>query len=160
MKQLMKPTYKMKNLKIFTIVFALFALAFQANAQGNKGGRKARHEKIDAAKTAYLTDRMNLSTEQSQKFWPLYNEYDAKRQQIRKKSRALKEENLEAMSDADLKAGINDMMEGRQQELNLEKEYLEKFQKVISVRQVATMYKAEKEFMKVLLKKLNDDNPK
>jgi len=150
----------MKNLKIFTIVFALFALAFQANAQGNKGGRKARHEKIDAAKTAYLTDRMNLSTEQSQKFWPLYNEYDAKRQQIRKKSRALKEENLEAMSDADLKAGINDMMEGRQQELNLEKEYLEKFQKVISVRQVATMYKAEKEFMKVLLKKLNDDNPK
>ena len=148
----------MKNLKIFTILFFVFTLAFQANAQGNKGGRKARHEKIDAAKTAYLTDKMNLSTEQSQKFWPLYNEYDGKRQQIRKKSRALKENNLEAMSDADLKEGINNMMEGRQQELNLEKEYLEKFQKVITVRQVATMYKAEKEFMKVLLKKLNNDN--
>ena len=64
------------------------------------------------------------------------------------------------MSDAELKEGINNMMEGRQQELNLEKEYLEKFQRVISLRQVATMYKAEKEFMKVLIKKLNDDNPR
>ena len=156
----MKLTYKMKNLKLYTLILALVALAFQANAQGNKENRRARHEKIDAARTAFMTDKINLSTEQSQKFWPLYNEYDAKRQQLRKKSRTLKEKNLEAMSDAELKEGINNMMEGRQQELNLEKEYLEKFQRVISLRQVATMYKAEKEFMKVLIKKLNDDKPR
>lgn len=155
----MKFTYKMKNLKLYALLLAFFALAWQAEAQ-HQPNRKERHEKIDAAKTAFMTDKMNLNTEQSQKFWPLYNEYDAKRQQIRRKSRTLKEDNLEALSDAELKESINTMLEGRQQELNLEKEYLEKFQKVISVRQVAAMYKAEKEFMKVLLKKLNDDRPR
>lgn len=150
----------MKNLKLYTLLLAFFALVFQANAQGNPGGRKERHEKIDAAKTAFLTDKMNLTTEQSQKFWPIYNEYDAKRQQIRKKSKVLKDQNLDNLTDAQLRDALSNMLEGRQQELNLEKEYVEKFQKVISVRQVATMYKAEKEFMKVLLNKLNDDNQK
>ena len=42
----------------------------------------------------------------------------------------------------------------RQEELDLEKSYSEKFMKVISARQLADFYKAEKEFTKMLLKKL------
>ncbi len=150
----------MKQLKLYIFLFAFSLLAFPGNAQGNqasKGDRKERHEKIAAAKIAFMTDKMNLNTEQSQKFWPLYNEYDAKRHSLRKKSHLFKNENTDNMSDAQLKEAINAMLEARQQELALEKEYLEKFQKVITVRQVATMYKSEKEFMRVLLKKLNDD---
>jgi len=149
----------MKPVKLYTFFIAMLLLALQANAQGG-GPRKDRHEKIDAAKTAYLADKMNLTPDQAQKFWPLYNEFDAKRQEFRKKGRRLKEDNLDNYSEAQLREAMNNMMEARQQELNLEKEYLEKFQKVISLRQVATMYKAEKEFMKVLLNKLNDDNQK
>jgi len=148
----------MRTIRIYLLVFALFSVAFSAQAQGQKYGK--RHEKIDAARTAYLTDKMNLNQEQSQKFWPLYNEYDAKRKALRQQSRPFKGENLATQSEAQLKEQMNQMFDTRQQELNLDKEYAEKFQKVISVRQLAAMYKGEREFMKVLLQKLNEDKRK
>lgn len=145
----------MKTLRIYTILFALLSLAFTSQAQG-KRGHGERGEKIDAARTAFLTDKMNLTPEQAQKFWPLYNEYDAKRKELRKKGRPFKGQNLENLSDAQLKEQMNLMFDTRQKELNLDKEYADKFQKVISIRQLAAMYKGEREFMKALLQKLND----
>ena len=147
----------MKHLRTYILLFACLFIAFQGLAQDRHGKRS---EKIDAAKTAFLTDKMQLTTDQAQKFWPLYNEYEEKKQEIRKKSRFFKDQNLEAMSDQQLKEAINTMHDFRQKELNLEKEYTDRFQKVISIRQLATMYKAEKEFTKVLLQKLNNSHGK
>ena len=143
----------MKYLRTHLLLFAFFLIAVSSQAQGH---REERMEKIDAARTAYLTDKMNLTTEQSQKFWPIYNEYDAKRKELRKKGRPFRGESMETLTDAQVKEQINTMFDTRQKELNLQKEYADKFQKVISVRQLAAMYKGEREFMKVLLHKLND----
>ena len=148
----------MQTLRTYILLFALFIIAFSAQAQDKHGGK--RNEKIDAARTAYLTDKMNLSQEQSQKFWPLYNEYDARRKELRKKSHPFKGQNLETLSDAQIKEQLNQMFDVRNQELALDKEYADKFMKVISARQVAAMYKGEREFMKVLLQKLNEEKPK
>ncbi|MFC5271607.1 hypothetical protein [Adhaeribacter terreus] len=147
----------MKTLRTYTLLFALICIAFSAHAQNSHGKRT---EKIEAARTAFLTDKMNLSQEQSQNFWPIYNEYEAKRKELRHKSRPFKGKNLETLNDAQIKEQMNLMFDTRQKELNLDKEYAEKFQRVISVRQLAAMYKGEREFMKVLLQKLNDDKPK
>jgi hypothetical protein len=144
----------MKTLRIYTLLFALVLLAFSGQAQGRRGGE--RGEKIDAARTAFLTDKMKLTPDQAQKFWPLYNEYDAKRKEIRQKGRLFKGQNLETMSDAQIIDKMNLMFDSRQKELNLDKDYADKFQKVISVRQLAAMYKGEREFTKALLQKLNE----
>ncbi|KAA9332714.1 condensation domain-containing protein [Adhaeribacter soli] len=144
----------MKTLRIYTLFFALISLAFSAQAQGRRGGQ--RGEKIDAARTAFLTDKMKLTPEQAQKFWPLYNEFDAKRKELRQKGRPFKGQNLETLSDAQIKDQMTLMFDNRQKELNLDKEYADKFQKVISVRQLAAMYKGEREFTKALLQKLNE----
>ena len=148
----------MKTLRIYTFLFALVLIAFSGQAQSNRGGE--RGEKIEAARTAFLTDKMKLTTEQAQKFWPLYNEYDAKRKELRRQSRPFKGQNLEALSDAQIKDQMNLMFDSRQKELNLDKEYADKFQKVISVRQLAAMYKGEREFTKALLQKLNEGKSK
>jgi hypothetical protein len=144
----------MKFFRIYNILFALLFIAFSGNAQGKRGGE--RGEKIDAARTAFLTDKMNLSAEQAQKFWPVYNEYEVKRKELHHKSRPFKGKNLETLTDAQIKEQLNTMFDARQKELTLDKDYAEKFQKIITVRQLAAMYKGEREFMKVLLQKLND----
>ncbi|MBK0403932.1 hypothetical protein I5M27_13130 [Adhaeribacter sp. BT258] len=148
----------MKTIRTFTLFFAMLCIAFSAQAQGKHGGK--RNEKIDAARTAYLTDKMNLNAEQSQKFWPLYNEYDAKRNELRRVSRPFKGQDLDKFTDAQLKEQMNLMFDTRQKEISLDKEYADKFQKIISIRQLAALYKGEREFMKVLLQKLNDEKAK
>ena len=141
----------MKTLQLYTILLALFFIAFQGQAQGKRNG-----EKIDAARTAYLTDKMNLNAEQAQRFWPLYNEYDAKRRDLRRQGRPFKGKEISSLTDAQLKDQLDKMWEIRQKELELDKTYAEKFQKVISVRQLAALYQGEREFTRVLLKKLHD----
>ena len=44
------------------------------HAQYDKG-----KEKIRAYKVAFLTEKLNLSAKEAQKFWPLYNEFDQQR---------------------------------------------------------------------------------
>jgi hypothetical protein len=115
-----------------------------------------RLERIEAAKVSYLTERMNLTPDQAKAFWPLYNEFDDQRRDLKRKSKIFKDEQLEALSDEQVRDGLTQMMDFRQKEVNLEKTYLEKFLKVIPPRQVAIMFKSEKEFMRLLLQKLDN----
>src|SRR6187455_2970115 len=48
---------------------------------------EGRLEEIKAQKVAYLTQKMSLTTEEAQKFWPIYNEYDKGLEAIRKERR-------------------------------------------------------------------------
>ncbi|MBF9252645.1 hypothetical protein I2I11_05020 [Pontibacter sp. 172403-2] len=136
------------------LLLALFTFTGTAAfAQADK--HKERQEKIEAAKTAFLTDKMGLSPEQSQKFWPLYNEYEARRHDLYTSSNSLKRVSLNEMSEQEIKTLINNRFERDQKVLNLEKEYAAKFQRVISTRQLAQLYRAEHEFTKLLLRRLD-----
>ena len=125
----------------------------QAQPQGDK------HERIQAARVTFLTEKMQLTPEQAQKFWPVYNEFHKKRRDLKRKARVFKGQDLDKLTDAQLREGIKEMMDGKTKEAELEKSYSEKFLTVISPKQLATMYRAEKEFMKMLIKRL-DENKK
>ena len=130
-------------------------------AGGGRGGqmgqpdREGRRQKIEAARVAFLTERLNLTTEQAQKFWPVYNEFDAKRRVIRKRINGQRRD-LATLADNQLQPAVDDLFAARQEELNLEKEYVGRFQKVISLRQTLVLVRAEREFAKFLLRKLEE----
>ena len=113
-------------------------------------------QKIESAKIGLITNRLNLSTEQSQQFWPIYNEFDAKKKDIRRQMRKLiVETNTLTTSDEKILANIKETLSLQQKEVDLEKEYLNKFLKVINVRQLAELYKAEHMFTQMLINRLN-----
>ncbi|WP_347158465.1 Spy/CpxP family protein refolding chaperone [Pontibacter chitinilyticus] len=144
-------------MKHITQLFLLILFTFAGTAVFAQSDRdKDRNEHIQAAKTAFLTDKMGLTPAQSQKFWPLYNEYQGKRHAIYEASKSLKRADLDKMSEQEIRAMIDGKFDRDQQVLNLEKEYAAKFQKVISVRQLAQLYRSEREFMKLLLQRLDD----
>ena len=58
------------------------------------------------------------------------------------------------MTDQQLRDNFTQSFNTRQQELNLEKEYFDKFQKVISLRQVAQLFQAERDFTKEVIKRV------
>ncbi len=155
---------EIKNI-FFAVMLVLGSTLTQAqpsNLSSNKTGqtRQERMGKIKSAKIAFITDKLQLSPEQAQKFWPLYNEYEAERRKARTRPKLTKETNLAALSDQQLRESINEMHAVRQNELNVEKQYVDKFLKVISVRQLATLYRSEREFTRVLLKKLDNQRPR
>ncbi|NDK56275.1 hypothetical protein [Pontibacter fetidus] len=142
-------------------IFLLFfcALTFAANsafAQDNLSSQE-RRERVESAKIAYLTDKMDLTTEQSQKFWPIYNEYETKRRELLKSYRSGYRQDVDELSEQEAKARIEGMFNTRERELALEQEYAAKYVRVISNKQLIKLYRAERDFTKMLLKRLDNN---
>jgi Spy/CpxP family protein refolding chaperone len=141
----------MKNI-FFLLIF--FCLSLTSFAQRPSSGAR---ERISTAKIGLITDRLNLSTEQAPQFWATYNEYSDKKRDLRKQIRGLRNETSTITStDEQVQKSLQDMIVLRQKEVDLEKEYMNKFLKTISARQLAELYKTEQDFTKLLLERLED----
>ncbi|WP_224744151.1 hypothetical protein [Pontibacter aquaedesilientis] len=138
---------------IFIFLCALTLSGTQTLAQS--GRSQDRRENVEAAKVAFLTDKMGLTTEQSQKFWPIYNEYENKRRELVKSYRSGYREDVDQLSEQEAKARLDGMFNTRERELELEKEYVSRYQRVITSNQIIKLYRSEREFTKLLLKKLD-----
>ena len=139
-------------------VLALILCALTLNGTAAFAQDKHKHERrehVEAAKVAYLTDKMALTPEQAQKFWPVYNEHEAKRRELVKGYRIDFRQDVDELTDQQVQARVNKFFDMKEKELALDKEYAEKYQKVISVKQLVKLYRGEREFTKMLLRRLD-----
>jgi hypothetical protein len=127
-----------------------------------KGTREHINENVESMKIAFITKKLALTPGEAQVFWPVYNEYTDKLQEVRKKRRADVKDakhNVDEMSDKDVERSVDNEMAYRQKELDVQKEYHSKFKAVLPIKKVAKLYQAEEQFKKVLLDKLKKDQP-
>lgn len=146
----------MKQFIIRPIVYLLLLVGTATTALAQKGDRM---ERIHAAKVAFITDRMHLSSDQSARFWPVYDRYESEMRELRKRFLGNYSEaaNYPA-NDADSKRYIDDNFDLQEQQLALKRKYKDEFLKILSPVQLATLYTAEREFKRMLLEKLKDYN--
>jgi hypothetical protein len=133
--------------KGFLILMMVLSIATQAQP-----GR--RMERIHAIKVAYLTDKLQLTSEQSARFWPVYNRFEDDRRELMFKYR--KEKCLTDVSDHDAMRSIDEDIAAQEKMLDLRKKYKDEFLKVISPQQLATLIESEKEFKRLLLQQMKD----
>lgn len=106
---------------------------------------------MNAIRVAVITSELKLTTEEAQKFWPVYNEYLDKLKAAR---REFKTHQGNFSTDKEAQEYLEAELLLKQRELSLYKEYYDKFKKVLPLQKVAQLRQAEEEFKKVLLKKL------
>ena len=112
-------------------------------------------QRIQDAKIAIITNRLNLTPEQATGFWPVYNEYSQKRREIHRAQRKIiNDKKAEGKTDEQVLNNLKEVQELKQKELDLEKEYQTRFLKVISASQVIELYKAERTFNDMLIQRL------
>ena len=117
-----------------------------------------RKEKVEAMRIAFLTQKLDLSPEEAQKFWPVYNEFQKKREALNTKRRNEYKDlkaNLDSLTDKQIESAVDGEMAFRQKNLDLEKEYHAKFKSVLPIRKVAILYRAEEQFTRKLLDELS-----
>ena len=152
----------MKTNKRFlvTLFFALFIYSGISFSQETTDVPDKK-ENIESMKIAFITKKLDLTPEEAQQFWPVYNQYNDKTKELRKKRRQESREarqNVDELSDKEIEQMVNNNMIYRQKELDLQKEYHEKFKAVLPIKKVAKLYAAEEQFKVVLINKLKDHN--
>ena len=151
----MKIIPAMKKLSVFIIITS-FSLSLYSQ-QGMQ--RQQRMEKIKAQKVAYITTAMQLTPEESEVFWPIYNEYDKKRESFERARIGkfqVQEKGISDMSDEEVEKLILDRFKREQEMTELNMVYYARFKEVLPVKKIFDLYKAEMEFRKVLLDRLQE----
>ncbi|MEM7298359.1 MAG: hypothetical protein AAF391_08855, partial [Bacteroidota bacterium] len=116
---------------------------------------------IEAARIALITERLELTPAQAEKFWPIYREFSKQRQAIRKDfdvarrnfdpNKASEEENKKMLDMAHLV---------KERQLKLEREYSDRMLKIINTRQLNSLRKAEGDFKEMVLRRIRAEQMK
>lgn len=138
----------MKKFSGFIVLF--LALALGVNAQGGQRLEK----RIEAQRIAFMTNKLNLSPEESQSFWPIYNEYKGKEKEL---ERSYKPDNpFKLMSDEEINTHIDRQLEKEEKLLQLKKTCIQKLRQTLPVRKVAMIPRVERQFKELMLRKIKE----
>jgi hypothetical protein len=136
--------------KIVTLLILVFSVSI-ISAQQPKRDRKAVIEKVKSMRVGFITNALDLTPEESQKFWPIYNQYESEKANLMKESIQTKDA---VNSDAEGSAFLTKYFEWKEKELALEKKYAEKFKTVLPVKKVGQLYVTEKKFRQEIMSKI------
>jgi hypothetical protein len=135
------------------LIIALFLAGFTALAQDNN--QQDAKSKLQAARIALITERLGLTPEQAQQFWPIYNEYAEQRRQIQQEFRDTRKGlDLNKLTEEQSRALIKARMDGKQRQLNLETKYSDRLMDVINTRQLMALKKAEDDFRAMIIRRI------
>jgi len=140
------------SMRVLIRVVILITMAGAVRAQQ---GRPM--QRIHAAKMAYISDRLRLTESQSAQFLPVYREYEEELRIVRKPYKEkYKLQATEEGSGVQAWQYLEDDLDYQQDVIALKRKYNDRFLKVLSGQQLADMYVAEREFKRVLMKRLEE----
>lgn len=117
-----------------------------------------RDDRLKTYRIAIFTEVLALTPEEAEGFWPVYNDYLDKRDQMQEDLKPKKR--LDLMSDSEVEDQVKRHFEMRQRDVDLEKELYQKLRSVIALRKIVKIPEAEREFREQLLIKLREARAK
>jgi hypothetical protein len=133
----------MKRL-IAILMFFLLQAPFPVQSQPGR-------DKVEALRVSFISRRLELSVSESEKFWPLYNAYNDRLKAIRRNLRQSYDEKGSRLTEQDA-AELHAMeLRSRQAEVDLYRDYSEKFRAVIGLQRLAKLHMAEEDFKQEMI---------
>ena len=124
----------MKTLRFYAAALAAFALLSISNAQAQpQRPNSGWQERMQSEKIAFLTTELNITPEEGQVFWPVYNkvnqEKDAAMRNVFKAYRNLAKATEEGVKGKELEKLLKEYLNAQQAQREVEEESAEKFMK-------------------------------
>src|SRR5690554_5067579 len=131
----------------------VLALLLLAGILGAKAQDRPDWDKIKSLKIAFITEQLELTTEEAQSFWPIYNDYEAKKHGFYKKENSeigALIKRLDALSEAEARTLLSQMIKLEEEKQKAEKDYIEKVAKSISPKKAIKLLRSEDDFKRRL----------
>jgi hypothetical protein len=141
--------------KIIFIAVLLISLTGMAQRQFDR----QTLELIKTKKIAFMTEQIGLTSQEAEKFWPIYNELDKQRFMLMDKKRELEERSEKpkpGMKDADYRKLAIEIAAAHMQEGKLIEEYNLKLLNILPAEKVVKLYRAEGKFRAILMHEFRD----
>jgi len=110
---------------------------------------KLDKDKIMTLKVAFITENLELTTNEAQKFWPIYNAFEEAQDRLRNAAHALrKNANTETLTETEAKDLLKQMQDNNIKRIQLYNNYLEDLQTVFTAKKIIKLKETEDNFRK------------
>ena len=142
--------YPLNGQCLLPLLLSIF-LAVNASAQNDTD--RPLEDRIEAQRIAFITDIVDLTSEEAQAFWPLFNAY-------RKDEKTLKAEKKPQKSPIDMSDGeahdhIQHILATERKLLERKEIFVDELEQVLSPRKIMRLFRAEQQFKERLLRAIN-----
>ena len=145
-------------MKKFILFGTFLVLSFGASTYAQNIETEKR-DRINAQKIAFFTQRLQLNPEEAERFWPVYNEFQQKRNELQL-ARIESHKNYimykETLSDNEIEKIADQIVEFSKKESDLLAGYHKKFKEILPIRKVMKLYEAENQFKNFLLRQIRN----
>lgn len=151
----------MKTMKKIMLAFVVVASVASINlfAQDKKGDKNQEEwkAKMESARIAFITNELKLTSDEAQKFWPVYNEVSEKRNKAFFESGVAFQKLDEAVKNGEECSKLLDAyIEAQTEVAEINAEAVKAYKKVLPANKVAKLFVLEENFRKHLLGRLGN----
>jgi hypothetical protein len=150
----------MNKLEVLCLALMVFLLnSLTGNAQNRNFGNGPGRERINAQKVAYITEQLQLTPEEAQKFWPVYNLFNTQKEELTRdfmKTNMKFRKDEDTMTDKDANDMADSYIKHAQKMVDLQKEFHGKFKEVLPPKKLLKLYNVERDFQRLLLQRLRE----
>ena len=134
------------------IFFSLLIFAFLTTTLSAQNSRRTEAmAKVKEYRVEYFTKNLEHSSQEAKAFWPIYNDYQPKKEAIKKRGDRRK---VELMNDAEVETYLTEHLDNEQKLLDLKKDFFRQVKVVLPIRKVAIIPKVEQQFRKEILSEM------
>jgi len=146
----------MKKLLLISFYLLTVSIAFAQDQEPDPTVQDPKvQERIKNLRIAYISDKLGLTPDQAEKFWPVYREFSDQRRELRMEfAKSRREFNAQNPTPAEQEEQVRLGLELKQKELDLEKDYSGRLMKIISAQQMLNLRKAEGDFQRMILQQV------
>ena len=146
----------MKTNRILLIFFFI-----SCNLFAQSGKFQEKRAQIKSMKIGFITTELNLTTDEAARFWPVYNAFDEKQQDLRqRKLRSFMDrmENgtVDKMSDKEATIFLSQLESTEDEMYDLRKKFISNLKGIIPAMKIIRLKKAEEDFNRKLLKQYRE----
>ncbi|MBQ1680150.1 MAG: hypothetical protein II068_03485 [Bacteroidales bacterium] len=147
--------------KFFALTLCLFAsvlLFAQPQGKPNDEQRKKDWERLQAEKIAFITQELDLTPEEAQVFWPVYNqcwkEVLASHKATREAFAGIRGKQAEGLTDKEMEKKLDAYIQASTRSNQVLADWYPKFKQVLPIRKVSKLYQAEEAFQQRMINNL------
>ena len=140
-------------------------LGFVSIASFSQSKLKEKQDQIKSIKVAFITNELSLTPDEAAKFWPVYNAFEDKQQEIRKTRlkgyiNRLDEDTLDNISEKEASTLLTQLESTEEDLFHLKKKFNADVRAVLPASKILMLKKAEEKFNRKLMQQFKERRAK
>ncbi|MDI5899374.1 sensor of ECF-type sigma factor [Flavobacterium yafengii] len=141
----------------------LLLVSFNFYAQGES--MKEKREQIKALKVAFFTTELDLTTNEAERFWPIYNTFDDKQFELRHQKmktymRRMSDGSLDKITEKEANTFLAQIEDTEEELFLLRKKFMQNVRTILPAVKIVKLKKAEEDFNRKLLQQYRNKGQK